>query len=325
MSEDRHRCLAGSGCGSSVVEDGVKQPAHTEAPDSLCEGCIKSLDRVIGELPEMWISLELALGDKGQGQDQRVSGTRVPPIPLSVTTAAVMDSLVEWVSAGASRVAEMINTTDPSPASRTTQEQGQAIVDGCRLLRTNLDRLLESESDTVSVWLGPKETGRPGETWTDSFGNRRGIKLVDMTGIDIGLEIQRQHRLGRAILGHTQPRQRQPLPCPLCSSATVYRTVRTIRGKVFDEVNCDSCGRGGSYDWFQRMVGVALHHIEEERVTEDERIEAWLSAKALYERSQVAEWIAAKTTWQLSLLLDPAVAGLPVETFAREILGLEAA
>lgn len=284
---------------------------------------MKSLERVIGELPEMWISLELALGDKGQGQDQRVSGTRVPPIPLSVTTAAVMDSLVEWVSAGASRVAEMINTTDPSPASRTTQGHGQAIVDGCRLLRTNLDRLLESESDTVSVWLGPKETGRPGETWTDSFGNRRGIKLVDMTGVDIALEIQRQHRLGRAILGHTQPRQRQPLPCPLCSSATVYRTVRTIRGKVYDDVACDSCGRGGTYDWFSRMVGVALHHIDQEdKINEAERIEAWLSCEQMWLQAQTAEWIAAKTTWQLSLLLDPAVAGLPVETFAREILGI---
>lgn len=260
-----HRCAAGGGCGSKTAEDGRQLPAATDKPYDLCVGCIRILDRVMGELPEMWVALELALGDKHSGTDQRVSGTRTPPIPISVATAAVMDSLVEWISAGAARVAEVLNTADPSPGSRTTAEHGRAVVDGCRLLRTNLFRLLDAEADAVMVWLTPKETGRPGEIWVDSLGTRRGIKLVDMTGIEIGLEIQRQHRLARMILGHTQPRERQALPCPLCSSVTVYRTVRTVRNKVYDDVNCEVCGKGGTYDWFQRMVGVALHHREDEQ------------------------------------------------------------
>lgn len=260
-----HRCAAAGGCGSKTAEDGKQVPAQTDAPYALCVGCVRTLERVLGELPEMWVALELALGDKHTGSDEHVSGTRQPPIPISVATAAVMDSLVEWISAGAARVAEVLNTADPSPGSRTTAEHGRAVVEGCRLLRTNLSRLLDSEADPVMVWLTSKETGRPGETWTDSLGTRRGIKLVDMTGIEIALEVQRQHKLARMILGHTQPRQRQALPCPLCSSVTVYRTVRTIRNKVYDDVNCEVCGKGGTYDWFQRMVGVALHHIEEEQ------------------------------------------------------------
>lgn len=260
-----HRCAAGGGCGSKTAEDGKQVAAQTDAPYALCVGCVRILERVLGELPEMWVALELALGDKHTGSDEHVSGTRQPPIPISVATAAVMDSLVEWISAGAARVAEVLNTNDPSPGSRTTAEHGRAVVEGCRLLRSNLSRLLDSEADAVNVWLGPKETGRPGEQWTDSLGTRRGMKLVDMTGIELGLEIQRQHKLARMILGHTQPRERQALPCPLCSSITVYRTVRTIRNKVYDDVNCEVCGKGGTYDWFQRMVGVALHHIEEEQ------------------------------------------------------------
>lgn len=264
MSEDRHRCMAGSGCGNTVVEDGKKLSARTEVPDSLCLGCVKTLEKVLGELPEMWVRLELALGDKQGGQEQRVSGTRVPPIPLSVSVAAVMDSLVEWISAGAARVAEIVNTADPSPNSRTTQEEGQAVVDGCRLLKTNLGRLLTAESEPVMVWLGPKETGRPGESWVDSFGNRRGIKLVDMTGVEIGLEIQRQHKLARTMLGITSPRSRQTLACPLCCSMTVFRTVKTVRSRVYDDVSCDTCRKHWTYEDFQTICGVALRAIEDQ-------------------------------------------------------------
>jgi hypothetical protein len=274
-----HRCVAGGGCSSKSVEDGKQVAAATAKPSALCEGCVRSLERVVGELPEMWVALELALGDKHSGTDEHVSGTKNPPIPISVATAAVMDSLVEWVSAGAARVAELLNTADPSPGSRTTAEHGRAVVDGCRLLRTNLYKLLDSEADAVSVWLSPKETGRPGETWTDSLGTRRGVKLVDMTGVEMALEIQRQHKLARMILGHTQPRLRQTLACPLCAAVTCYRTVRTIRGKVFDDVECETCSKQWTYDGFQRMCGVALEYLADEK---EEHAKAWLEAERLW-------------------------------------------
>jgi hypothetical protein len=101
----------------------------------------------------------------------------------------------------------------------------------------------------------------------------------------------------------------------------VYRSVRTIRGKVYDNVSCTSCGASGDYDWYQRMVGVKLHHMKEDRVTEEERLTAWLAGEALWLQLQDALGRLERLERGLYLAGTPEFAALPAGQFAREVLG----
>lgn len=268
-TDQTHKCLAGRGCASATLEDGQRQPADTEGPDTLCRGCVRGLERTISELPAMWFELERALGDKSVKPQQRVSGTRTPPIPLAVDVSALQDSLIEWISTAAGRVADVMGMDSPEPESRTTQAHADAVVRCVRILKPNLDRLLSSEAEPVTVWLTGKESARPGESWTDVFGNRRGTKVIDMTGIEIALELSKLHRLARSMLGHTAPRQIQALPCLFCEAPTVYRVVDRRRdGTVSDYVTCDSCGVTRDWEQHEFLCHGTAEQVEKEKERE---------------------------------------------------------
>jgi hypothetical protein len=311
---------------SPVVEDGIKSPAVTAGPEELCDGCVHVLERVLDELPEMWLNLHVSLGDKGTNTDQRVSGTRQPPIPIAVEVDASKTAISEWVAAGASRLAEAMGMDDPTPQSMSDAEHGRSVFNGCKLLRTNLSMLLSSEPDSVMVWLSPKETGRPGESWTDSLGKRRGTKVVDMSGIEIGLELKRQHKQARMLLGHTQPKIRQSLPCPLCAAVSCFRIVRTVREKVYDTVECEACLKQWTYDRFQQMCDLALEYLKEQNVEEAERIELErlraevVTLRDFQERAVAAEAKAARLERGYLAAADPMFSEMSAREFADVVL-----
>lgn len=247
MTEDRHACLAGPKCRASVVEDGRKLPAKTEAPDTLCRACVKALERALEELPQLWVRLQLALGDKHTGQGQKVSGTRTLPIPLSTAAEELQAGIVEWLCAAAARVAEQLNADDPQPTSRITAEHARIVQACIRLITPHIDKLLASETDAVTVW------GREGDATT----------LTDMSGVDIALELKRLHKRAKLLL--EGPGGQRDLPCPLCESLTVHRHVyKNIAGKVHDIVVCDSCGKDWDYERYGQICEVAERHINEE-------------------------------------------------------------
>lgn len=258
---DRHRCLAAAQCSSSVVEDDRKLPAPTESPDSLCSGCERIMERAVKDLPETWVALHAAMGDNNRRPDQKVSGSASNPININLHADSLKVGIADWLCAAAARVAEALNVDDPQPKSNTDAEQARVVVACCRLLEPNLGKLLESKSDAVMVWRLQRDWDKDNKEWWQ----KDQLSPEDMSGVEIGLELQKKHKLARSLLGHTKPRMRQTLACPLCSAMAVYRTVRTVRSKVYDDVTCDSCDKQWTYADFQTICGVALRAIEDRK------------------------------------------------------------
>lgn len=321
MSDDRHRCLSGRQCRFATMEvvDGEKQRVLplTEKPDTLCTGCISSLRRFIDEAPETWLSLQEALGDRSMRAGEKVSGTKSPPIPIDVEVDAAKEALTEWLIAAAARVAETMGVDDPQPKSRTDDEQHR-IIDACtRLVAPNVDRLLDSPMDAVTVWR------RTGESTT----------FVDMSGVDIALELDKVNTRIRRILGTTTPKQWLSLYCPDCDTKTLYRTV-DVRGdgKVRDEVSCATCQLSWPYERYSQLCLIVakedeMQRAELEKQLADERLRSWLTAESLWKECESWRTLANLSNEHADRLragfeaaLDPRFASMPVSEFAKEVL-----
>lgn len=304
-----HRCLSPQ-CRFAKVEtiDGQPQKVlpQTEKPDSLCDGCISSIERFIEEATKTWDSLQEALGDRSMRGGEKVSGTKSPPIPIDVEVDAAKEALTEWLVVAAARVAETMNVDDPQPKSRTDVEQ-RRIVDACsRLITPNIDRLLDSPPDSVTVW---RKTGES-------------LTYVDMAGTDIGLELDKVNTRIRRILGTTTPKQWLTLYCPDCDTKTLYRTV-DVRGdgNVRDEIACATCPLKWPYERYQQLCLIIaqedeMQRAELEQQLADERLRAWLTAEKLWLEVQRLQ----RFERGFQAALDPAFATMPVGQFAEEVM-----
>ncbi|MBX9918854.1 MAG: hypothetical protein K2Y33_03315 [Mycolicibacterium frederiksbergense] len=60
-----HFCITGTGCRSRTVDaDGVTQPAITENPGTLCDGCLSSHSNQIRRLATDYEMLRATLGER---------------------------------------------------------------------------------------------------------------------------------------------------------------------------------------------------------------------------------------------------------------------
>jgi hypothetical protein len=229
------------------------------------------------------VALSVAIGDKRVGASEKVSGSKSPPIPLNVDVEAAQEAVVWWLQIAAARIAEKLGIDEPEAQSRITTEHAR-IVEACvRLLRPHVDTLLASPEDSVRVWR------RTGES--SSF--------VDKSGIDIAAELVRAHRNARRILGATTPRFRLSMPCPACSSPSLFRRVDKTDAGVRDEVSCDACRVMWTHDHYLRLVSIFVADEQERQEREDMAINL-----ELQQRAELAEYLLAEKVWQMSLARD---------------------
>lgn len=287
MTEDRHTCLFSNGlCQSGTVEGDVKTPAKTEAPDSLCPPCERLVARSVDELPEMWLRLHTSVGDKAIRRSDKVSGTRVLPVPLNLDVDALKLSIVEWLTAAAAVVAVQLNTADPSPANATDREHGEVVGKCVRLLTPHLDKLLGAPADCVTVW-------RRERVWDKDnleFWQKDTPAQEDMSGIDIAAKLVRTHKLARSLLGQTNPRYRLSLPCSGCEAPTLFRKIdRQPDGDVMDTVSCDSCGRVTPYKHYEFLATVFVDEEKKRLAEEEAEVNAELERRATAAEQRAAE------------------------------------
>lgn len=224
MSEYRtdEVCRRGPHCAG---RDPAGAPAPTPRP--VCDRDADELVRVLGELPELFVHLRLALPPCG-GVGERVSGTRTPPPPLRLDVDALMGELVGITAYWAAEVAAVVGLTTPPRRIDGVQRarDGWALTLACAMLRPRI---------TVLLALAPR--------WVDGD-----PEPVELDGGDAALELFTLHHRTRSVLGRTRLVHRFREPCPHCAVKTL------TRADGADAVLCDSCGQSLTLDEYEALA-----------------------------------------------------------------------
>lgn len=122
---NNHQCIAGSYCrGGGLDDDGVRQPALTEKPDSMCDSCLGSNQTTIQRLAIDYDYLRATLGERRAQEKAPVSSSPTPRIPIDANSERFITELVEWAGFAADLIATSLNIPRP---------------DGGRALRDHID------------------------------------------------------------------------------------------------------------------------------------------------------------------------------------------
>jgi hypothetical protein len=126
-----HRCIAGDSCRARRDELGTLQPALTEKPLTLCQGCHGHHREAIRRLPRDYTMLQITLGERSTGTSEPIRSTPSPVVLLNTTSDRLMSAIAEWSDRAACAVAAMINTPIPTtrrqPPKRTEKRNGKSI------------------------------------------------------------------------------------------------------------------------------------------------------------------------------------------------------
>jgi hypothetical protein len=317
---DQHRCLAGKHCRAVTVEDGRRIPAHTETPDTLCEECARGIAWVIDDMAGIWLALHAALGDQTRKPGQKVTASRSAPINLNTDADALKMAIVEWLVGATAPVAAQLNIEDPKPRNKSDSEHFRIVQACTRILSAHVDDLLALPSGDVLIWQTSTETEWPGERWYDTNGSVHGLDIVEMTGVQLALQLAELRHKARTLLNLTNPLDKLSLPCPGCNEYELVRTHRlkyTSGGKQLeddqvDRIDCGSCGLDWPYSRYR--------HLCEIFVTEEEMKSEKLQAQLDTANRELAlvKWILAKREWQFSLALE--CTDIPASVFAETVL-----
>jgi hypothetical protein len=303
-----HLCVAGRGCRDAKMIDGEKLPALTELPDTVCDACRASIEWAIGDIADIWHALHAAIGDQSRRTSQKVAGSRSAPINVNSDVDAAKAAILEWLVAGAARVAELVNVDDPRPANNTDREHARVVQACARLIAPNLDRLLDLGADDIMIWLPASETDTPGEslpytTETGQRAYRTNVDIVHMTGAELALKLRSVHGAARSLLLLTEPADKLGIPCPRCNEYELTRTHRVIntvggKAKEIDDIDCGACKLSWPYQQYRNLCEIWVRKDEMER----EKLQEQLDEER--QRRELAEWLLAQREWQLSLGLE---------------------
>lgn len=316
---DNHRCLAGPACRDATVIDDERVGAPTEEPDTLCPPCHARIENAIRQLPDDWAQLRRALGERSSTAGQKIRSTPTPAAPISTRKAAIMTDIIETAQRAAGLIAATLNTELPagrrlpapppdtksipdSLAERTFEETRQhdatALRAYIRLVEPNLNLLAAAPSETFAVWDRFGEDNKQPlvrDTETGEPISARGRIFIDLTGIDIALELVELHHQTRAELGLTRLRHRYPMPCPRCGG-------RVGRDDGQSIVTCDdrtTCKASWTEREYQFLAGL----ITRERLD-----------------MEILKWLLAEAYWRLD---EVRTVGLAIEESLDTILGVE--
>lgn len=295
MTENRHACLAGSRCRSSEVVEGRKVPATTEAPDSLCRACERSVQRSVEYLPRDYVALSQAVGEKGKAAGQRVRQSLARQAPLNVAVVAAMQDIAECLDRAAEIVSEHLHCDPPEGPDPTRISKAALMVS------TNIGKLLTI--DVVEMWEWQSDqrcdsTCHPDKKCDDT----QHLRWVERTGIEFGLRLKKLHTATAKVIGVMEKLLKLSIACAICTDyQPLYQD--PDNGKVL----CKECGR----DWSDETFGLLEKVLEERDMAEKAELEARI--KEL--EAEVTQWrevfAKAKT--------DPDIAEAPTSLFVKVV------
>ncbi len=245
--ENRHVCLAGPKCRNASVVEGKKTPATTEAPDSLCTGCVRSVQRATEYLPRDYVALSQAVGEKARAQGQRVKSSPARQAPLNVAVVAAMQDIAEALDRAAEVVSDGLRC-DPPDGHEPTRVSDAAV-----MVSTNITKLLTT--DVVECWEWQNDTHCEPNCHPERCDDTQHLRWVERTGIQFGLRLRKLHQSTASVIGVLEKLLKLSIACAHCAD---YQPLYQYPDS--GTVVCKECG----YDWTTETFGLLGKILEQE-------------------------------------------------------------
>ncbi|MFQ2844840.1 hypothetical protein [Mycobacterium paragordonae] len=242
-----HCCIAGTECCRAQTANGTRAGALTEKPHTLCPACRKRIQSAAQQLPRDWFNLYRALGEHAALTGQRIRSTPTPAIPISTRKESLMRAIVDMADRAAAMVSNARNIKQPvSYKGRGYPTQPEhTLRASIELVEPHIDVLASAPTEPAVIWAKPRRCDHHADLigqaeaigidpapayemagdcdecngWGEHGQERR---LVEMSGLEVAIELVELHNQTRAELGLTRLREEYTMPCPDCGSR-VYR------------------------------------------------------------------------------------------------------
>lgn len=232
--------------------DGKKTPATTEAPNTLCRACERSVEHAVESLPRDYVALSQAVGEKGTAAGQKIRSTAARQAPLNVVVVATMQDIAEALDRAAEIVSDYLHC-DPPEGGEAHRVSAAAL-----MVSTNITKLLTNKS--VEAWEWQLDRHCDSRCHPDRCNESNHLRYVERTGISFGLRLRKLHTTTASVIGEIDKLLKLSIPCADCATfRPLYQNPDT--GVVF----CKECGR----DWTAETFGL-LGRVVEQRAQEDQ-------------------------------------------------------
>jgi hypothetical protein len=232
--EGKQDCAQGTFCNAATRDDGGEwHPARTY--QNYCPACRSAIATRLAELPEAFVRLAMALGDR----PRTGNAVRIPPGPRELIRLDVdaLMRLMGWVLASwHERIARIFSLVPPEVSAVAVQHPERAVRDAVQAIcppgaPDRVDALLAFGAEPMVRVMFDPAAAQEGLAAVDP-GEQGRVRLsgeADMSprlsGIHAGREILELHRRARRTLGQVKapPESFDGIPCRACEAMSLER------------------------------------------------------------------------------------------------------
>lgn len=240
-------CVRGNQCAARDYEGNPER-----CPRPFCDKDREWVIRAIRDLPSDYTRLRDDLLPRSQQQEERVSGSKEPPLPLATDVQAFMREIVHVALSWEAHV-RTANRLSPIPAERVRDEIALWRASG--ILAEHVDSLIALPASAVTRYASRKrleEIGGAEEAAEEAGDDLRHDVRWDaagdawehgtMTGVEAALELLALHGRARGMLGLNRQRRRiTEVDCDGCGARATLFQREAAAGGWDPEVRCSNC------------------------------------------------------------------------------------
>jgi hypothetical protein len=236
------RCARGEHCSGSVTDDtGAQVAAWADLPLPFCRKDTGAVTRAVLGFPEQFVLLTMALGEKTRVTDDRVSGSRTPPVPVRLDVDALIWDMVLILCSWDERAADREKLTRPATWLSRYRRHQVAIPAAVTTLAPRLrDVLCYPPQAMFRIYgLAAAALLPAGQVTRVNTTGGYAEALVDMDGAAAGTEFLRLERRCRHALGLTlpPPADLEGIPCRRCDQLALQ-----VAPELEYRSECANCG-----------------------------------------------------------------------------------
>lgn len=261
------RCARGDRCpGAQAGDDGEMQPAWAEEA-AFCLRDYRHIARCLDELPEKYVELRSQIGSKSPQGDDRVSGSRTPPVPVRLDYDALIRDMLLVLTSWEEVLRTSASLTPLDTVMSRRRRDEIALTAAVALLTAHFDRLLALPVAPMRRIRSMRQAADlpPGTLGLVHPAGDYAEIIIELGGADAGLEIINLHYRARSVLRQTNPppERLEGVPCRKCDLLALERAAppRSPEGTEYWS-ECSQCGHLMSRDEYVNWVKLYAAWVE---------------------------------------------------------------
>lgn len=269
-SRQARRCARGERCPGAVPgDDGELQPAWAEEA-AFCLRDYRHAARCLGELPEKYVELRVQLGAKSQISEDKVSGSRTPPVPVRLDFDAIIRDMILILCSWEERLAHVERLERPYTRLSRYRRDEVALPAAVDTLTAHFDRLLALPAEPMMRVRSLRAAAELPEGTAGMVHADAGYAecILDLDGADAGLELIHIHYRARSALRMTNPppERLDGIPCRKCEMLSLERAAppRSSEGIEYWS-ECTQCGHLMRRDEYLQWTKLYAAYVREQQ------------------------------------------------------------